>query len=62
MDYDGITEAQLEEANRGGWVDVQEAQGYAEATKTYEAGETPPGDSAFDWWTHLGYCPDCATE
>jgi hypothetical protein len=58
MDFDGITEDQLEEAKKNGWTDIHEEQSYPEAIKTYEAAGAPPGHSAFDWWTHLGHCPD----
>jgi hypothetical protein len=54
-DFDGITEQQLAEAIEHGWQDVTEEQSYENSIK-----ERPSGDDRMlDWWTHLGWCPDC---
>jgi hypothetical protein len=58
QDFDGITAKELNEAIRRGWQDVQRVQSYQQAGSTKEK----PGYSVFDWWTHLGYCPDCVQE
>lgn len=44
-----------------GWTDVSEEQTFEQACATYDGpGETPPpGFSLFDWFTHLGTCPEC---
>src|SRR5689334_9481121 len=55
-DFDGISQAQLEQAIRNGWQDVAEAQSYEESLR-----EVPLGTrdrSILDWWTHVGTCPD----
>jgi len=61
MDFDGITPKELGEAMRSGWREVEEVQSYAAACKTHRTTATQPKSySVFDWWTHLGWCPDCA--
>jgi hypothetical protein len=46
---------------RSGWREVEEVQSYAAACKTHRTTATQPKRySVFDWWTHLGWCPDCA--
>jgi hypothetical protein len=62
QDFDGISTEELAQAIEQGWTDVQEFQTYAEASQTYAADEAPQGHSALDWWTHLGWCPDCGPE
>ena len=60
-DFDGITVKHLREAVRSGWQDVQRVQTYRQACRTYPSTKlTPAGYSRFEWWTHLGLCPDCA--
>lgn len=59
-DFDGITPAELARAIASGWREVQHEQTYAEACRT--RADPRPGYSVFDWWTHLGWCPDCATD
>jgi hypothetical protein len=59
-DFDGITAAQLRKAIKKGWTHVERVQSYRQSCKTYEGREDePPGFSALEWWTHLGYCPEC---
>lgn len=42
------------------WHDVERVQTLRQARKTYDdPSKAPPGFSVFDWWTHLGVCPDC---
>lgn len=60
QDFDGITPRELSQAIANGWRHVRREQTYAEACRTYD--EPPPGYSALDWWTHLGWCPDCADD
>jgi len=61
QDFDGITAAELQQAIEAGWEDVAKVQSFAESCTTYEnPADAPPGFSAFEWWTHLGTCPDCA--
>jgi hypothetical protein len=62
QDFDGITADELAKAIQQGWTEVDEVQTYAESCKTYSADEAPKGHSALDWWTHLGWCPDCRAE
>lgn len=57
-DFDGISAQQLKAAIRGGWKHVGRVQSYRESCSTTEK----PGYSVSDWWTHLGWCPDCVTE
>lgn len=60
-DFDGITAAELKKAIKNGWTHVERVQSYRQSCKTYEHHEgEPPGFSALEWWTHLGYCPECA--
>ena len=60
-DFDGITLPQLREAIRNGWKEVEREQTYRQACKTYSSKERARRDySVFEWWTHLGRCPDCA--
>ena len=60
-DFDGITQRQLRQAIRNGWTEVQRVQSCRQACKTYSSTEYAPlGYSRFEWWTHLGHCPDCA--
>ncbi len=40
-----------------GWSDVQEVQSLAASREPVEAGDK--SRSPFDWFTHLGVCPDC---
>ena len=62
-DFDGITPKQLAQAKRDGWKDVERQQTYRQACRTYDdPAKAPPGHSALDWWTHLGYCPECKSE
>jgi hypothetical protein len=62
-DYDGITAAELKKAIKDGWKEVERVQSYRQSCKTYENREDePPGFSALEWWTHLGYCPECDPE
>ena len=46
-DCDGITSAELAAAIAVGWQHVS------------EAGNGYPDDYSSDWWTHLGWCPEC---
>ena len=57
-DFDGISQEQLEQAIRNGWQDVTEAQSYEESLREVPLGAR--NRSVFDWWTHVGTCPDCA--
>jgi hypothetical protein len=59
QDFDGISEQSLQDAIAGGWEYVDQVQSQAEAAQTHPIGKEPPGFSVFDWWTHLGICPDC---
>lgn len=52
-DYDGITPEQLAQALLDGWQGIDEAQTYEEATAEI-------GNGFSGWWTHLGWCPECA--
>jgi hypothetical protein len=61
-DFDGITPQQLRAAIKSGWKAVQRVQTHRQACKTYDDQERPSGYSAFEWWTHLGWCPDCANQ
>jgi len=62
-DFDFITQQQLREAICAGWQDVKRVQTYRQACKTSDPTKpTPAGHSAFEWWKHLGWCPDCAAE
>ena len=58
QDFDGISPKELARAIASGWQEVGRVQTYAEASRTYI--DPPPGYSVFDWWTHLGWCPECA--
>lgn len=50
-DMDGITDL----TQAVGWTNIYEVQTYEEACK-----EVAPDEqgSVFEWWTHLGLCPD----
>jgi hypothetical protein len=69
-DCDGITRTQLVEAKANGWRDVTRFQSFAESCKVWEPtpgpdyhDQLPPeSHSAFEWYTHLGTCPDCQSE
>jgi hypothetical protein len=62
-DCDGITPAQLKAAIKNGWKEIERVRTYREACKTYHDPEDePPGFSVLEWWTHIGYCPECAKE
>jgi hypothetical protein len=62
-DFDGITQAELRKAIRAGWKHVERQQTYRQACKTYSSTDKAPrGYSVLEWWTHLGYCPNCAVE
>lgn len=55
-DCDGITNLKA----AVGWTDIGRVQSYRQACKTYDdPSKAPAGYSIFDWWTHLGVCPDC---
>ncbi len=43
-----------------GWFDVQEVQSYAASLQTVDRNDSRK--SVFDWFTHLGICPDCYEE
>jgi len=60
-DFDAITPSELAQAIASGWRYVRREQTYAEACRTYDH-DPPPGYSALAWWTHLGWCPDCADD
>ena len=63
QDFDGITAEELREAIRSGWQEVERVQTYQQSCRTFkDAEKEPPGFSALEWWTHLGYCPNCAPE
>lgn len=52
-DYDGITPEELSNIVAiGAWSGVDEVQSYAESIFS------GPG-SCGEWWTHLGWCPEC---
>jgi hypothetical protein len=57
-DFDGINAGGLRQAIRDGWKCVERVQSYRESCSTMEQ----PGYSVLDWWTHLGWCPDCAPD
>jgi len=60
-DFDFISPAQLRETVRAGWKDVERVQTFRQACKTSDPSKpTLTGHSAFEWWTHIGWCPDCA--
>jgi hypothetical protein len=62
-DCDGITEEELAEKVAQGWMDIAQRQTYEESVKVYDdSADAPLGYSVFDWWTHVGYCPDCLNE
>jgi hypothetical protein len=50
-DYDGVDEIPPD------WVDVHEVQSYEASCR--EADLNNPKVSVFDWFTHLGCCPQC---
>ena len=61
-DCDGITRTELRKAIRHGWREVERVQTYRQACKTYDdISDQPEGFSVWEWWTHLGVCPECAT-
>jgi hypothetical protein len=61
-DCDGITEDELAWKVANGWAGVSREQTWKESATAYKNPEdAPPGYSVFDWWTHLGYCPDCTS-
>ncbi len=62
-DFDHITSQQLRQAIKNGWKEVERVQSYQQACRTYEnTSQEPAGFSVFEWWTHLGCCPECAKE
>jgi hypothetical protein len=62
-DHDGITPAGLAALKRAGWADIQRMQTYNQSIKTYDdPAKAPPGYSVFDWFTHLGICPECVAK
>lgn len=62
-DMDGITRAELLAAITAGWSEVRRVQSYEDACKVYDdPDEAPPGYSVLDWYTHLGFCPECGKE
>ena len=62
-DMDGITRAELTAAIEDGWRDVDKVQSYEDSIKVHDdPDEAPPGYSVFDWYTHIGLCPECAVE
>ena len=54
-DHDGISKVALAKAIVNGWKHVDKVQAYEQACKVIDPGD----DAIFDWWTHLGWCPDC---
>lgn len=61
-DMDGITRGELLQAIKGGWKCVSRFQSYEDSIKTYDdPKDEPPGYSVLDWYTHLGWCPECCT-
>jgi hypothetical protein len=60
-DFDGLTRAELRKAIKQGWKQVEREQTYRQARKTYDdIWDEPEGYAVGRWWTHLGYCPQCA--
>lgn len=59
-DMDGITPDQLAELLLDGWEDISAYQSFEDSCRTYDhPADEPPGYSVFDWFTHLGTCPEC---
>ncbi len=53
-DFDGVDRLP------SGWEDIGRVQSYESSMK--QCGFSDKfGESCFDWYTHLGLCPDCAT-
>lgn len=50
-DFDGVDEIPSD------WFEVHVVQAYAKSVR--EALPTNPKVSVFDWYTHLGVCPEC---
>jgi hypothetical protein len=62
-DCDGITPSQFKAAIDNGWKEVERVRSYREACETCTNPEDePPEFSVLGWWTHIGYCPECAKE
>ena len=60
-DCNGISAAELKHAIKNGWKEVSRVQNYRESCKTCtNSDDAPRGYSVFEWWTHLGLCPECA--
>lgn len=60
-EFDHVTVDALFQCIEDGWRRVSYRQTYEEATATYEGEdeEAPPDFSLFDWYTHMGTCPEC---
>lgn len=58
-DYDGISEKELQQAIVDGWTGVERAQTYEEAVRSVPLEESSDTSSVLDWFTHLGWCPEC---
>ena len=50
-DYDGVYRLPQN------WTDIQKVQSLAESKEPVAEGDS--SRSAFDWHTHMGYCPNC---
>jgi hypothetical protein len=69
-DHDGITAKQLQAAIKNGWKRVERVQRYSQAVQVrepvYETDSEnviwrdPEGYGVYEWWTHLGECPECS--
>lgn len=59
----GIAPHDLAALVKDGWREIVRVQTYAQSIKVYEdPAKAPPGYSVFFWWTHEGFCPECAPE
>ena len=41
------------------WFDVEEVQSYEASLQRVDPQHKSEGVSVFDWFTHLGVCPEC---
>lgn len=53
-DQDLISAAGLRRAKGDGWTSIEKVRTYRQSLR--ESKSSP----LTEWWTHLGYCPECA--
>lgn len=60
-ELDHVTVDALFQCIEDGWIGVSYRQTYEESRATYNGAgeEAPPDFSLFDWYTHMGTCPEC---